>query len=140
MSEVLGGNRRHVTRGFWAVLIVSIFCGMSYMPMVDASPNRQIVVDISVEPNGVSGNYSVLVPNGEIVTSLDLDMFERSWPIDDVVTFTEETDWMTGASMDGVDYNISGLRILPMSHEWDFEGGVQGWSLRNQTPNVVSQV
>ena len=56
-------------------------------------------------------------------------MFERSWPIDDVVTFTEETDWMTGASMDGVDYNITGLRILPMSHEWDFEGGVQGWSL-----------
>ena len=65
--------------------------------MVDASPNRQVVVDISVEPNGVSGNYSVLVPNGEIVTSLNLEMFERSWPIDDVVTFTEETDWMTGA-------------------------------------------
>ena len=118
-----------MTRRFWAALIVTIFCGMSYMPMVDASPNRQTIIDISVEPNGVSGNYSVLVPNGEIVTSLDLEIFERSWPIDDVVTLTEETDWMTGASMDGVDYNITGLRILPMSHEWDFESGVQGWSL-----------
>lgn len=129
MSEVLRGNRRHVTRRFWAVLIVTIFCGMSYMPMVDASPNRQVTVDISVEPNGVSDNYSIFVPDGEIVTSLDFEMFERSRPIDDVVTFSEELDWMNGALMDGVDYNITGLRILPMSHEWDFEGGVQGWSL-----------
>ena len=31
--------------------------------------------------------------------------------------------------MDGIDYNLSGLRILPMSHIWDFEGSVQGWTL-----------
>ena len=36
---------------------------------------------------------------------------------------------MNAGPMDGVDYNQTGLRILPMSHTWDFEGGVQGWSL-----------
>ena len=33
--------------------------------------------------------------------------------------------------MDGIDYNLTGLRILPMSHEWDFEGSVQGWTLNS---------
>ena len=131
MSEVLRGNRRPVTRRFWVVLIVTIFCGMSYMPMVNASPNREIQVDVSIGPNGVSDNYTILVPNNEIVTSLDFELFESPWPVNDVVTFKEEADWASGAVMDGVDYNLSGLRILPMSHEWDFEGGVQGWSLNS---------
>ena len=99
------------------------------MPMVDATPNREVQVDISVGPNGVSDNYSITVPDGEIVSSLDFEMFEKSWPIDDVVTFKEKNDWTNGAVMDGIDYNLTGLRILPMSHEWDFESGVQGWTL-----------
>ena len=99
------------------------------MPMVDATPNREVQVDISVGPNGVSDNYSVMIPDGEIVSSLDFEMFEKSWPIDDVVTFKEKNDWMNGAVMDGIDYNLTGLRILPMSHQWDFESGVQGWTL-----------
>ena len=41
------------------------------MPMVDATPNREVQVDISVGPNGVSDNYSVMIPDGEIVSSLD---------------------------------------------------------------------
>ena len=129
MSEVLRGNRTTVTRQLWAVIVVTLFCGITYMPMVEASPNRQVQVDILVEPNGVSDNYSIQVPDGEIVTSLDFEMLERSWPIDDVVTLQDEIDWMNGAVMDGIDYNLTGLRILPMSHEWDFEGGVQGWTL-----------
>ena len=60
------------------------------MPMVDATPNREVQVDISVGPNGVSDNYSITVPDGEIVSSLDFEMFEKSWPIDDVVTFKEK--------------------------------------------------
>ena len=56
---------------------------------------------------------------------------EKSWPIDDVVTIQEKSDWVNAGPMDGVDYNQTGLRILPMSHTWDFEGGVQGWSLNS---------
>ena len=97
--------------------------------MVNANPNRQIDVEVSVGPNGVSDHYSVFIPDGEIVTSLDFDMFEKSWPIDDVVTIQEKSDWVNAGPMDGVDYNQTGLRILPMSHTWDFEGSVQGWSL-----------
>ena len=129
MSEVLRCNRIPVSRQFWVVMIVTAFCCISYMPMANASPNRQVQVDISVEPNGVSDNYSVHVPNGEILTSLDFEMLENSWPIDDVVTLREKIDWMDGDSMDGIDYNLTGLRILPMSHQWDFEGSVQGWTL-----------
>ena len=140
MSEVLRGNRRLVTRRFWAVLIVTIFCGMSYMPMVNASPNREIQVDVSIGPNGVSDNYTILVPNNEIVTSLDFELFESPWPVNDVFTFKEEADWASGAVMDGVDYNLSGLRILPMSHEWDFEGGVQGWSLNSGGGGLMDMI
>ena len=103
MSEVLRCNRMPVSRQFWVVMIVTAFCGISYMPMANASPNRQVQVDISVEPNGVSDNYSVQVPNGEILTSLDVEMLEKSWPIDDVVTLLEKIDWMDGDSLDGID-------------------------------------
>ena len=99
--------------------------------MVDATPNRQIDVEVTLGPNGISDQFSVVVPDGEIVTGLDFEIFESSWPIDDVVTLEEKSDWMSGVSMDGIDYNLSGLRILPMSHEWDFEGSVQGWSLNS---------
>ena len=57
-------------------------------------------------------------------------MLEKSWPIDDVVTLREKIDWMDGDSMDGIDYNLTGLRILPMSHQWDFEGFTTGMELK----------
>ena len=102
---------------------------MSYLPMVNANPNRQVDVVIGLGPNGMSDQFTVEVPNGEIVTDFDVKVFEEPWPINDVVTLDDKSDWMNGDSMDGIDYNLSGLRILPMSHGWDFEGSVQGWTL-----------
>ena len=131
MSEVLRSNGIAVTRGFCALFIVTIFCGMSLLPMVDANSPRQVDIDVSTVPNGISDQFSVEVPTGEIITDFEFEMFEQSRPIDDVVTIDDKADWMNGDSMDGVDYNLTGLRILPMSHEWDFEGGLQGWSLNS---------
>ena len=94
MSEVLRCNRMPVSRQFWVVMIVTAFWYI-LRPWLMQSPNRQVQVDISVEPNGVSDNYSVQVPNGEILTSLDVEMLEKSWPIDDVVTLRKKlTGWM----------------------------------------------
>ena len=100
--------------------------------MVNATPNRHVDVVIGLGPNGMSDQFSVEVPNGEIVTDFDVKVFEQPWPIDDVVTFDDKNDWSNGDSMDGIDYNLTGLRILPMSHEWTFEGSVQGWTLNSQ--------
>ena len=112
-----------------ALFLVLMFCAMSYLPMVNANPNRQVDVVIGLGPNGMSNQFTVEVPNGEIVTDFDVKVFEEPWPINDVVTLDDKSDWMNGDSMDGIDYNLSGLRILPMSHGWDFEGSVQGWTL-----------
>ena len=112
-----------------ALFLVLMFCAMSYLPMVNANPNRQVDVVIGLGPNGMSDQFTVEVPNGEIVTDFDVKVFEEPWPINDVVTLDDKSDWMNGDSMDGIDYNLSGLRILPMSHGWDFEGSVQGWTL-----------
>ena len=112
-----------------AIFLVALFCAMSYSPMADASPPKQVDVEIGLGPEGMSDKFIVEVPDGEIVTEFDIEVIEKPWAIDEVITFSEKLDWKNGHSMDGVDYNLSGLRILPMSHEWDFEGSVQGWTL-----------
>ena len=106
---------------------------MSYAPLVDANPpSRQVDVVIGLGPDGMSEQFFVEVPDGEIVTDFNVKIFEETWPIDDVVTLDDKQDWTNGYSMDGIDYNLTGLRILPMSHEWNFEGSVQGWTLNSQ--------
>ena len=129
MSEVLRVHALSMAKQNLALFLVSMFCAMSCLPMVDATPNRSVDVTVSLGPDGISDQFSIEVPDGDIITDFDVKVFEKSWPIDDVVTLDEKSDWSNGDSMDGVDYNLTGLRILPMSHEWTFEGGVQGWTL-----------
>ena len=130
MSEVLRVHAIGMARQKLAIFLVALFCAMSYLPMVDASsPSRQVDVEIGLGPEGMSDKFFVEVPDGEIVTDFDVKVIEKTWAIDDVITFSEKIDWTNGHSMDGIDYNLSGLRILPMSHEWDFEGSAQGWTL-----------
>ena len=129
MSEVLRVHAIGMARQRLALFLVLMFCGMSCLPMVNANPNRSVDVVIGLGPNGMSDQFTIEVPDGEIVTDFDVKVFEKPWPINDVVTLEDKTDWMNGDSMDGIDYNLTGLRILPMSHEWDFEGSVQGWTL-----------
>jgi hypothetical protein len=113
-----------------AVSLVILFCAMSFGPLVNANPpTRQVDVVIGLGPDGMSDQFFVEVPDGEIVTDFNVKIFEKPWPIDDVVTLDSKADWTNGFAMDGIDYNLTGLRILPMSHEWDFEGSTQSWTL-----------
>ncbi|MBT4066677.1 MAG: hypothetical protein HOE76_05615 [Euryarchaeota archaeon] len=113
-----------------ALFLVAMFCVMSYSPLVNANPpSRQVDVVVGLGPDGMSDQFFVEVPDGEIVTDFNVKVFEKAWPINDVVTLESKADWTNGHTMDGVDYNLTGLRILPMSHEWDFEGSAQGWTL-----------
>ena len=103
---------------------------MSYAPLANANPpSRQIDVVVGLGPDGMSDQFFVEVPDGEIVTDFNVKVFEKPWPINDVITLDTQSDWSNGSSMDGIDYNLTGLRILPMSHEWTFEGSTQGWNL-----------
>ncbi len=107
-----------------------MFCVVSCGPLVNATPpSRQVDVVIGLGPDGMSDQFYVEVPDGDIVTDFDVKIFEKPWPIADVVTFDTKADWTNGFTMDGIDYNLTGLRILPMSHEWDFEGSTQSWTL-----------
>lgn len=130
MSEVLRVHAMYMARQSLALFLVTLFCLMSYAPMVDAStPTRKVEVEIGLGPDGISEQFIVEIPEGEIITDFNVKVIEKSWPIDDVVSLNSKEDWSNGQIMDGIDYNLSGLRILPMSHEWDFEGSVQGWTL-----------
>ena len=131
MSEVLRVHAISMARQNLALFLVTMFCAMSWLPLANASANRQVDVEIGLGPNGISDQFTIDVPDGDIITDFDVKIFEKSWPINDVVNLEKKSDWMNGYSMDGVDYNLTGLRILPMSHEWDFEGGVQGWNLNS---------
>ena len=122
MSEVLRVHAISMARQNLALFLVAMFCAMSWLPLANASADRQVDVEIGLGPNGISDQFTIDVPDGDIVTDFDVKIFEKSWPINDVVNLEKKSDWMNGYSMDGVDYNLTGLRILPMSHEWDFEG------------------
>ena len=113
-----------------AFFLVMMFCVVSCGPLVNATPpSRQVDVVIGLGTDGMSDQFYVEVPDGDIVTDFDVKIFEKPWPIADVVTFDTKADWTNGFTMDGIDYNLTGLRILPMSHEWDFEGSTQSWTL-----------
>ena len=121
-----------MARKHLAIFLVLIFCAMSCLPFAQSSPNKEVDVDIGIGPNGISDQYTVSVQDGKIVSNISLKLSENPWPVNEVTTWNENNDWASGYSMDGIDYNSSGLRVLPMSYEWDFEGSVQGWNLDTQ--------
>ena len=62
-----------------AIFLVALFCAMSYSPMVDASPPKQVDVEIGLGPEGMSDKFIVEVPDGEIVTEFDIEVIEKPW-------------------------------------------------------------
>ena len=130
MSEVLKVHRTDMGNARLSIFLASLFFAMSLAPLVSANqPDREVEVNILLGPNGYSEDFTVEVPIGDIITDFEIELKENPWPINQVVTLDDKADWANGFVMDGIDYNSSGLRILPMSHEWDFEGSSQGWSL-----------
>ena len=96
MSEVLRVHAVGMAKQNLALFLVSMFCAMSFLPLVDATPNRSVDVTVRLGPNGISDQFSIEVPDGDIVTDFDVKVFENSWPIDDVVTLDEKSDWING--------------------------------------------
>ena len=94
MSEVLRVHAIGMARQRLALFLVLMFCGMSCLPMVNANPNRNVDVVIGLGPNGMSDQFTIEVPDGEIVTDFDVKVFEKPWPINDVVTLEDKMDWM----------------------------------------------
>ena len=92
MSEVLRVHAIIMARQSMALFLVLMFCAMSCLPMVNANPNRNVDVVIGLGPNGMSDQFTIEVPDGEIVTDFDVKVFEKPWPINDVVTFEDKTD------------------------------------------------
>ena len=70
-----------------AVYLALLFCLVAFSPMVDASnPLRKVEVEIGLGPNGISEQFVVEIPEGEIISDFNVKVIEKSWPIDDVVT------------------------------------------------------
>ena len=112
-----------------SIFLVSIFLISLVSPLAEAnSPNRQIDVEIYVSPDGISDDYTIEVPAGDIVSKLEFEITEQPHTIDDILTLSKKTDWASGTYIEGIDYNKSGLRVAPNSFEWDFEGSAQGWT------------
>ena len=87
-----------------AFFLVVMFCGMSYSPLANANaPSREIDVVVGLGPDGMSDQFFVDVPDGEIVTDFNVKVFEKPWPINDVITLDTQSDWSNGSSMDGID-------------------------------------
>ena len=116
-----------------ALFLSAIMVLMTMVPVISGtivSTGNSLEVIIGSGPDGVSREFEIEVPDGEIIRSLDLSMTPSIWPIDSVYSFETKTDFNhPDAVMDGADTNLTGLRILPMSHEWDFEASSHGWTL-----------
>ena len=72
MSEVLRVHAVGMAKQNLARFLVSMFCAMSCLPMVDATPNRSVDVTVSIGPNGISDQFSIEVPDGDIITDFDV--------------------------------------------------------------------
>ncbi|MDP6869367.1 MAG: hypothetical protein QGI21_01160 [Candidatus Poseidoniaceae archaeon] len=115
-----------------AIFLVTLFVFSSMLPVIanaGETPDRSVSIVVPTSPNGMSTEFSVSVPEGEIVTGLDLKLEPGIWPLEATNSISEKSDWASGSVFDGVDFNSTGLKILPMSHEWDFEGSSQGWTI-----------
>ena len=115
-----------------AIFLAAMFCLMSFAPMANATVvavGQSIDIVIGSGPNGVSRDFELEIPDSEVLTNLNLSIDPVIWPSDDVLTFESKTDFENPqAIMDGVDLNQSGLRILPVGYDWDFETALHGWT------------
>ena len=133
IAEVLVRHAVGMVRPRLAIFLVFMFSITPYMPMVDAEvimvgSTKEVVIGSG--PNGVSGAFEIEVPVGEVVTQLELGIMPKVWPVDEVDIFETKADFdHPEAIVDGADLNQTGLRILPIGHEWGFEGSTQGWTM-----------
>ena len=95
--------------------------------------NLETTIPVTFYPNGTSNVLQLEVPADEAATDLDLTLKPHINPVSEAMTWSSATDWnMSGTISDAVDYNSSsGMTVLPMGWDWDFENSNHGWSLQS---------
>jgi len=130
------------------LLLVILFSVSSLSPLFQQNPDlkqldediRQIydtqlnspqTVNIASWPDGSSEVIKVEIPSGESLTALSLDLEPNILPRTEEITWKTQSDWNNAETIsDAVDYNLTGLSILPQGQEWDFESSNHGWTLQ----------
>ena len=106
-------------------------------------------VSIGSFPDGAVEKVSVLVPDGEVVQTLSMEIESSSLPTSTAFSMTDTADFSASQYFSGVDVNSSSLSLLPQEWKWDFEsgtfspdwtlGGTSNWLIQNSNVLVGSQ-
>jgi hypothetical protein len=86
-------------------------------------------ITIGSFPDGASTKIEIEIPDGKAIQSIDVDVEPARLQSSMAQSWTESSDFSTGATYDGMDVNGSSLTILPQGWEWDFENANHGWTL-----------
>ncbi len=101
----------------------------------DASPQHAVTlgqaesITIGSFPDGASTKIELEVPDGQAIQGIDIEVEPMRLPSSLASSWTDSSDFSTGAVYDGMDVNGSSLTILPQGWEWDFEAASHGWTL-----------
>jgi|GEM_PF-372070 len=88
-------------------------------------------VSIGSFPDGAVEKVSVLVPEGEVVQTLNLDLESSALSTSTAYSLTDTSDFSSSQYYSGMDVNSSSLSLLPQEWLWNFESGTfsPDWSL-----------
>ena len=86
-------------------------------------------ITIGSFPDGASTKIEIEIPDGKAIQGIDVDVEPARLQSSMAQSWTESSDFSTGATYDGMDVNGSSLTILPQGWEWDFENANHGWTL-----------
>ena len=86
-------------------------------------------ITIGSFPDGASTKIELEIPDGEAIQGLDLELQSARLQNSMANSWTDASDFSTGAVYDAMDVNGTSLSILPQGWEWDFENANHGWTL-----------
>ncbi len=87
-------------------------------------------LNIPIYPDGISNQLTVDLSEGHTLGAINLNITPSPLPRVESMIWDSAAEFNTTAAVfDNVDYNNSGLTILPQGWLYDFEGSAQGWTL-----------
>ncbi|MFB1004938.1 MAG: hypothetical protein QMC59_00470 [Candidatus Poseidoniaceae archaeon] len=86
-------------------------------------------ITIGSFPDGASTKIEFEVPDGQAIQGIDVEVEPMRLPSSLASSWTDSSDFSTGAVYDGMDVNGTSLTILPQGWEYDFETASHGWTL-----------
>ena len=113
-----------------AYFLTSLMLLMVAAPLVSASPlsvGSSIDVVVGSSPNGITGDLSVAIPEGNVVKGIDLSLAANVWPVKSAFSWDSSADFdHSSTSYSGVEVNGSELTLL--NTDPTVIGTVGGWS------------